>query len=188
MSSVVHYIQSIGMVHRDIKLENIMMSDKTNTAHVKLVDFGLAKIIGPECLMREPFGTVGYCAPEILLGQSYSLSCDQWSLGCLIYAMVCESLPFDNVDERQTIKSTIKDQLAFDSPQWKDFPPQGMRLIEKLLCKDPERRISIDKVLDDPWFFKLKNLSKIHVGPRSSRNASIGGPRFATQRKMKVLS
>jgi len=68
MSSVVHYIQSIGMVHRDIKLENIMMSDKTNTAHVKLVDFGLAKILGPECLTREPFGTVGYCAPEILLG------------------------------------------------------------------------------------------------------------------------
>ena len=61
-------------------------------------------------------------------------------------------------------------------------------MIEKLLCKDPERRISIDKVLDDPWFFKLKNLSKIHVGPRSSRNASSGGPRFATQRKMQVLS
>ena len=56
------------MVHRDIKLENIMMSDETNAAHVKLVGFGLAKIIGPDCLMREPFGTVGYCAPEILLG------------------------------------------------------------------------------------------------------------------------
>lgn len=68
MSSVLHYIQSIGMLHRDIKLENIMMSDNSNTAHVKLVDFGLAKIIGPDCLTREPFGTVGYCAPEILLG------------------------------------------------------------------------------------------------------------------------
>ena len=61
-------------------------------------------------------------------------------------------------------------------------------MIEKLLCKDPERRISIDKVLDDPWFFKLKNLSKINIGPRASRNASIGGPRFVTQRKIKVLS
>ena len=61
-------------------------------------------------------------------------------------------------------------------------------MIEKLLCKDPERRISIDKVLDDPWFFKLKNLSKTHVVTRSSRNASIGGPRFATQKKIKLFS
>ncbi len=63
-----------------------------------------------------------------------------------------------------------------------------MKLIEKLLCKDPERRISIDKVLDDPWFLKLNNLSNINLRTKSSRNASIGGPRFATQRKTKVFS
>ena len=53
-------------MHRDIKLENIMMSNKSNTAITKLVDFGLARILGPDCVTNEPFGTVGYCAPEIL--------------------------------------------------------------------------------------------------------------------------
>jgi serine/threonine protein kinase len=77
---------------------------------------------------------------------------------------------------------------VFDSPQWKDFPAQGIKLIEKLLCKDPERRISIEKVLDDPWFFKLKQLSKNQIKSRSSRNASIGGARFATQKKLKGFS
>jgi calcium/calmodulin-dependent protein kinase IV len=104
------------MVHRDIKLENIMMSDNSNTASIKLVDFGLAKIIGHDCKTKEPFGTVGYCAPEILLGQSYSLNCDLWSVGCLIYAMVCESLPFDSDNERKTIQSTCQDELVFDCP------------------------------------------------------------------------
>lgn len=77
-------------MHRDIKLENVMMSDSSDTASVRIADFGLAKFIGPECVTNEPFGTIGYCAPEILLGKSYTFKVDMWSLGCLLYAMVSE--------------------------------------------------------------------------------------------------
>jgi serine/threonine protein kinase len=62
----VRYLHSFGIVHRDLKLENIMMSSKENDACPKLVDFGLSKIIGPNEKASEPFGTVGYVAPEVL--------------------------------------------------------------------------------------------------------------------------
>ena len=59
-------------MHRDLKLENIMMTDNTDQAIPKIVDFGLAKIMGPQEKANEPFGTLGYVAPEILLKRPYS--------------------------------------------------------------------------------------------------------------------
>lgn len=72
------------------------MSDKTNTALPKLVDFGLAKIIGPSEKATEPFGTLGYVAPEVLKKEPYTFSCDLWGLGCITYALMCGCLPFDD--------------------------------------------------------------------------------------------
>jgi len=62
----IKYLHSYGIVHRDLKLENVMMSDNSETSLPKLVDFGLAKMIGPNELALEPFGTLGYVAPEVL--------------------------------------------------------------------------------------------------------------------------
>ena len=59
-------MHGFGIVHRDLKLENVMMSDSTDKSQPKLVDFGLAKIIGPSETATEPFGTLGYVAPEVL--------------------------------------------------------------------------------------------------------------------------
>ena len=92
----VQYMHEFGIVHRDLKLENIMMSDSSDSAMPKIVDFGLAKIIGPSNTASEPFGTLGYVAPEVLKKQPYTFSCDVWSLGCIIYALLSGSLPFDH--------------------------------------------------------------------------------------------
>jgi serine/threonine protein kinase len=92
----VSYLHSYGIVHRDLKLENVMMSDPSDKAVPKLVDFGLAKIIGPNEKSNEPFGTVGYVAPEVLKKEPYSFSCDIWSLGCITYALLSGSLPYDH--------------------------------------------------------------------------------------------
>jgi serine/threonine protein kinase len=98
-------------VHRDLKLENVMMSDSTNNARPKLVDFGLAKIIGPNEKANEPFGTLGYVAPEVLQKKPYSFSCDVWSIGCIMYALLSGTLPFDHESQRETIRMTIEEQL-----------------------------------------------------------------------------
>ena len=63
----IKFLHGYGIVHRDLKLENIMMSDNTIKSIPKIVDFGLAKFIGPNEKAIEPFGTLGYVAPEVLL-------------------------------------------------------------------------------------------------------------------------
>ena len=60
-----------------------------------MVDFGLSKMIGPGEKANEPFGTLGYVAPEVIRNEWYGPKCDVWSFGCILYAMVCGQLPFD---------------------------------------------------------------------------------------------
>lgn len=112
----IRYLHKYGIVHRDLKLENIMMTDTTEKSIPKLVDFGLAKMIGPSERATEPFGTLGYVAPEILEKKPYTRSCDLWSLGCIVYALLCSSLPFDHDSQKETIRMTCEDKVVFDSP------------------------------------------------------------------------
>ena len=127
------YLHSYGIVHRDLKLENVMMSDNSEASVPKLVDFGLAKMIGPNEKAHEPFGTLGYVAPEVLKKQPYSFSCDLWSYGCIIYALLSGSLPFDHESQRETINMTINKELEFDLPCWKNHSPVCKDLLMKLL-------------------------------------------------------
>ena len=92
----IEYLHKYGIVHRDLKLENIMMTDSSEGAYPKLVDFGLAKMMAPNQKANEPFGTVGYVAPEVLKRTSYSFSIDLWSFGVIIYVLLCGCLPFDH--------------------------------------------------------------------------------------------
>lgn len=106
------------IVHRDCKLENIMMTDNSDQAVPKLIDFGLAKIIGPTEMCIESFGTLGYVAPEVLKKDPYSFTCDMWSLGCIAYAFLSGSLPFDNSTAEKTIHMNINGDLIFNLPCW----------------------------------------------------------------------
>lgn len=69
----VNYLHTYGIMHRDIKLQNIMMADNTDQAEPKLVDFGFSKIIGPGIYEKEYFGSQGYCAPEVILKSNYDI-------------------------------------------------------------------------------------------------------------------
>jgi calcium-dependent protein kinase len=132
------YIHDFGIVHRDLKLENIMMSDVTNNAKPKLVDFGLARIISPNETANEPFGTLGYVAPEVLKKKPYSFSCDVWSIGCIMHALLTGSLPFDHGSQRETIRMTLEDVLKLDDPCWVTISSVCKDLVLKMLTKDPD--------------------------------------------------
>ena len=133
-----------------------MMTDNTEESVPKLVDFGLAKMIGPNEQANDPFGTLGYVAPEVLRKEPYSFSCDLWSYGCILYALLSGSLPFDHESQKETIKMTLNNKLEFDLPVWKQVSDQCKDLISKLLDKDPQRRISLDNALKHKWFQGLK--------------------------------
>jgi serine/threonine protein kinase len=110
----VQFLHSFGIVHRDIKLENVMMSDVSDLSVPKIADFGLAKIVGPTEKADEPFGTLGYAAPEVLRKEPYGPACDLWSLGCICHALLCGSLPFDHDSQRETARLTLQGRLLFD--------------------------------------------------------------------------
>ena len=112
-------------------------------------------MIGPKEKADEPFGTLGYVAPEILEKKPYSHQCDLWSLGCIIYALLCSSLPFDHDNQKETIRMICQDKLVFDSPEWKNYSKDCKDLITKLLIKSPEQRITLTQVLEHHWFDKL---------------------------------
>ena len=98
------YLHSYGIVHRDLKPENVLMVSKTEDSDVKIVDFGLSKMVGPAQLSTEPFGTLSYVAPEVLLKKPYGKAVDVWSLGVLAYLLMVGSLPFDHEDDREVAR------------------------------------------------------------------------------------
>lgn len=129
-----------------------MMSDNSDRSIPKLADFGLAKFLGPSEKTTEPFGTLGYVAPEVLRKEPYSYSCDLWSLGCITYALLSGSLPFDHQNQNETIRMTIHSPLVFDLPCWNSVSDGAKSFISALLVKDPANRPTIDKALLHPWF------------------------------------
>ena len=95
------------MAHRDLKPENILMENDTDEADLRIVDFGLSKIIGPNESSIDPFGTLSYVAPEVLLQNPYGKEVDLWSLGVITYLMLSHVLPFDDDDDKEIARQTI---------------------------------------------------------------------------------
>lgn len=129
-------MHNYGIVHRDMKLENIMMTDDTEISMPKVVDFGLAKMVGPEETANDLFGTLGYVAPEVLKKETYNKSVDIWSLGVIVYALISGALPYDSDDKKELARQTIEDAVPFDIDKFDDCSKQVKKLIVELLHKD----------------------------------------------------
>lgn len=108
--SAVAYMHSNKVIHRDIKLENILLAEKPGKdIKLKIIDFGLAKTMAPNEKAKTFFGTVGYLAPE-MTKRRYSFGVDVWAVGVLTYVLLCGVFPFDD-DARKSKNSFSVKQL-----------------------------------------------------------------------------
>ena len=89
------------------------MTSNEDDADLRLADFGLSKICGPNERSDEPFGTISYAAPEVLQGKYYGKEVDLWSLGVVTYLLVSGTLPFDDDSEQNVIDKSISCQVDF---------------------------------------------------------------------------
>ena len=159
LCSAVKYIHSFGIVHRDLKPENILMTDESETSDIRLLDFGLSKIIGPNEFCSEPFGTLSYCAPEILLDIPYNHQVDVFAIGVITYLLLCGFLPFDaENNEAEIARKTINENPIYYNFIWKNISFYAKRFVEKCLIKDPKKRITINEALNDLWFKEKYNI------------------------------
>jgi calcium-dependent protein kinase len=144
-------MNKIGYLHRDLKLENIMLEDKTNPPTLKLIDFGMVvKLKEEDKIYRDNkvMGTPGYFAPESLLRHEYSALTDVWQAGCCLYSLLSGFFPF-NPD--QSIQITDFSFYPMSGDGWDNVSSTAKDLIAKILVKDPSVRISGDDILKHPW-------------------------------------
>ena len=114
-------MHSHGIVHADIKLENILITDDSEEVQVKIADFGLSKVLGPNESRETGMGTLIYCAPEILLGNPSGKEVDLWALGITIYVLLTGSYPFFSENQAKLVASTVRDKPDFSSEVWSNI-------------------------------------------------------------------
>ena len=132
------------------------MTDLTIYSDIRLLDFGLSKIIGNDEKCTEPYGTLSFVAPEVLQGKPYDKSVDLWSIGIITFLLLCGYLPFDDKhSEREIARQTIQDPVPFNDKIWKKYSPESKIFIKGLLQKKPEKRYTIKEVLEHPWIKKM---------------------------------
>jgi len=145
------YLHKRGIVHRDLKPENLLLASKTPGADVKIADFGLSKIMQATSVLQTACGTPGYVAPEVLQGQGYNQEVDVWSIGVIMYILLCGFAPFHADTNPKLFEKIMAGRYTFLSPYWDKISDSAKDLIRNMLVVDPKQRFTSTQVLEHPW-------------------------------------
>ncbi|XP_050176453.1 serine/threonine-protein kinase PLK4 isoform X2 [Myiozetetes cayanensis] len=165
------YLHSHGILHRDLTLSNILL---TNNMNVKIADFGLAtQLKMPHEKHYTMCGTPNYISPEIATRSPHGLESDVWSLGCMFYTLLIGKPPFDT----DTVKNTLNKVVLADYEMPAFLSREAQDLIHRLLRKNPADRLSLSSVLDHPFMSRSSSAQSKDLGTSEdsmdSGNATI---------------
>lgn len=168
--SLVQALRSIharGFIHRDLKLDNVMLISNDDGSPVKLIDFGMMiSLEYPDIsiLGKSIVGTDGYFAPESLTKMQYGYKSDIWQLGCILYTMLAGHPPFHS-DKRYRAHIVRGRYYPLKGPSWDKISDCAKDLVTNILDKNPDTRPSLEDILNHPWLEDVKS---------EGRNAPLG--------------
>lgn len=171
VAHAVYHLHTLNIAHRDLKPENLLYKDKSENAPIKLCDFGFAKLDKGD-LMTPQF-TPYYVSPQVLEAHrrhrrekssmpaspyTYDKSCDMWSLGVIIYILLCGYPPFysEHPSSRRTIDKGMRKKImagSYDFPdrEWARVSEHAKDVVTRLLCVDPHSRMTVEELVSHPW-------------------------------------
>lgn len=148
-----NYLHHKNIVHRDIKLENVLMkTDSQEDLTLKVTDFGFAKLFQPDVGMNELLGSPIYMAPEILNRRSYGASVDIWAAGIILHILVVGEPPFIAQTKKEVFTMIRKLELNLWHKAWERVSANCRDIVSKILIKDPKERPDAETLLKHPWF------------------------------------
>ncbi|CAI7618209.1 unnamed protein product [Penicillium crustosum] len=195
IASALDYSHRNSIVHRDLKIENILIS---KTGDIKIIDFGLSNLFSPRGLLKTFCGSLYFAAPELLQARQYTgPEVDVWSFGIVLYVLVCGKVPFDDQSMPQ-LHAKIKKGVV-------EYPPgltaECRHIISRMLVTDPKQRASLAEIMNHPWMNKgFSNPPENHLPHREPLQLPIdpevvekmtgfdfGPPEYITAQLTKVL-
>jgi len=162
LSSII-YCHHHGIVHRDIKLDNLIYENEAEEAELKLIDFGFAcEIASGREAMWDQLGTPSYMAPELWSSHpEYDSSVDMWAIGVVTYMLLSGKRPFHDDNKREKARMIKHDALRFPDHEWKGVSKEAKDFCCQMMQKQPKDRLSATAAKDHPW---IKMASTIHKG------------------------
>ncbi|CAM8910232.1 unnamed protein product [Rhodiola kirilowii] len=145
-----------GVIHRDIRPENVLFTNENETASLKLIDFGLSTFSKPGEIFHDIIGSPYYMAPEVLR-RNYGPKIDVWSAGVTLYILLSGVPPFWAETKIGIAQAIIRSVIDYNRDPWPDVSDDAKDLLYKMLDPDPDHRITAQEALDHPW---LQNIDK----------------------------
>jgi eukaryotic-like serine/threonine-protein kinase len=148
LCGVLEAAHAAGVVHRDLKLDNVFLLDGAESRRVKLLDWGMARIIGEDDPLRGLVaGTLTYVAPEQLRGDAITPALDVYALGVLCYLLLLGRAPFTSRSDLELMHKHLHEQPPRPRALWTEIPLQLEATLAAMLAKQPEQRPSLDEVV-----------------------------------------
>jgi len=149
----VEYLHSNGIVHRDLKVDNILCSDELDSEgnlQIFVADFGLSRFFDPEAQqLQSRVGSLEYTAPEVFAAKPYEKSCDLWSIGIVSYILLTGLFPFADKNPVKLYEKINKVDYNWD--ECPEVSNTAKEFISGLLTKDPNKRMNATQALQHEW-------------------------------------
>lgn len=152
----VHYLHERNIVHRDIKLENVLVS-QASPLRLQLTDFGFANFIDPSSKapardLNSVVGTGSYMAPEVIDGRGHGKPVDIFAAGVAMFRLCSGQMPFRAISMRESYELALAGRADFASKRWQAMSQESRLLCRSMLNADPAKRPSASEVVENEWF------------------------------------